>query len=432
MTDSIAVFPPGFRVTDQNGLPVAGAQISFFLAGTTTPLTVYSDAGFVVPVGPIVACDAYGAPSASGGDIVVYTGTAPYKVQILTSGGALVPGLSFDNVRAAINTSTFGLSATVVWPVVPVTTTGSWSASDLGKDQSGNPTGGQIIRTLPTSASAGNGAYVWIKHDGTANSFLIASQGTDLIHMRGDLGSRQTLTLWEKGDAALFICDSVDWHAHFAPPIHRGKQWIIQARQNTVPISPNSGQAWIITGSPSGAWSAFAADDVVTSDGNGGWIRSRPSTDIGWIAYVAGESLFYRYIASGWRSELATTTTAGTLTAAAAADQAAATSTTAAVTPAVQQLHKSALKAWVRFVGASGAISASYNVASVTRTSAGTYTITFITAMADNNFGAVAGGTSQVALSVTGTSVSSFTITTSNLTYSLTDFTGVYIAVFGN
>lgn len=40
------------------------------------------------------------------------------------------------------------------------------------------------------------------------------------------------------------------------------------------------------------------------------------------------------------------------------------------------------LKAWVRFNGSTGAIDAQFNVASVVRTLAGTYTVTFTQAMA--------------------------------------------------
>ena len=43
-------------------------------------------------------------------------------------------------------------------------------------------------------------------------------------------------------------------------------------------------------------------------------------------------------------------------------------------------------KAWVCFVGSSGAINASFNVSSVTRNSGGNYTITFTTAMPDAYF----------------------------------------------
>jgi len=43
-------------------------------------------------------------------------------------------------------------------------------------------------------------------------------------------------------------------------------------------------------------------------------------------------------------------------------------------------------KAWVKFVGSTGAISSSFNVSSVTRGSTGHYTINFTTALADGNY----------------------------------------------
>jgi hypothetical protein len=42
--------------------------------------------------------------------------------------------------------------------------------------------------------------------------------------------------------------------------------------------------------------------------------------------------------------------------------------------------------AWVKFVGATGAISASYNVSSITRVTTGQYTVTFASALADANY----------------------------------------------
>lgn len=49
-------------------------------------------------------------------------------------------------------------------------------------------------------------------------------------------------------------------------------------------------------------------------------------------------------------------------------------------------------KAWVSFVGTSGAIIGSFNVSSVTRSSAGTYTINIISALATTNYAVVVGG----------------------------------------
>ena len=46
--------------------------------------------------------------------------------------------------------------------------------------------------------------------------------------------------------------------------------------------------------------------------------------------------------------------------------------------------------AWARFVGSTATISSSYNVSSITRSSAGNYLVNFTTALADTNY-AVAG-----------------------------------------
>jgi hypothetical protein len=72
--------------------------------------------------------------------------------------------------------------------------------------------------------------------------------------------------------------------------------------------------------------------------------------------------------------------------AAAKSDQQAGTSAILPVTPSQQQSHDSAAKAWVTFTSTTGAILASSNVASVSRTSAGLYVVTFTTAFASANY----------------------------------------------
>lgn len=76
----------------------------------------------------------------------------------------------------------------------------------------------------------------------------------------------------------------------------------------------------------------------------------------------------------------AITTTGTCAIAATKSDQQTGTSTTAVVTPSQAQSHDSGVKAWVTFAGATGVINSSYNVASVTRVSAGLYTIVWTTA----------------------------------------------------
>jgi hypothetical protein len=75
------------------------------------------------------------------------------------------------------------------------------------------------------------------------------------------------------------------------------------------------------------------------------------------------------------------------VTAATKAEQETGSSTTVAVTPGRQHNHDSAVKAWVRFTGSTGAITGTaYNVSSVSRSAAGTYVINFTTAFANTNY----------------------------------------------
>ncbi len=75
-----------------------------------------------------------------------------------------------------------------------------------------------------------------------------------------------------------------------------------------------------------------------------------------------------------------------TVTAATKSDQTTGTSVTHPVVPNTQQNHASACKAWVMFTGSTGAIVASYNVASVTRNSTGDYTVNFTTNFTSANY----------------------------------------------
>ncbi len=49
--DSIAVFSVLDRVTNSDGTPVSEGTVEFYLAGTSTPLTVYSDYGLTSSLG---------------------------------------------------------------------------------------------------------------------------------------------------------------------------------------------------------------------------------------------------------------------------------------------------------------------------------------------------------------------------------------------
>lgn len=53
--------PPNVRATDSNANPLSSATWSFYLTGTLTPATVYSNPGLTTPLGAVVTSDAGGA-----------------------------------------------------------------------------------------------------------------------------------------------------------------------------------------------------------------------------------------------------------------------------------------------------------------------------------------------------------------------------------
>jgi hypothetical protein len=96
-------------------------------------------------------------------------------------------------------------------------------------------------------------------------------------------------------------------------------------------------------------------------------------------------------------------------------------------------------KAWVLFAGASGTITNSFNVSSVTRGGTGSYTVNFTTAMANANYCSVASAGNGSGAAVANTDLPISTPTTSTLTLATTnnsnaqaDFAYTQVVVFGN
>lgn len=100
MVASVAVFSPGFRVTDTNDEPINGATIEFYGAGTSTPKTVYTDKDLTVALGTTVTTDAGGYPSTGGNKTLIYTGISPYKIIVKDADGVAL--YTHDNVQGAV------------------------------------------------------------------------------------------------------------------------------------------------------------------------------------------------------------------------------------------------------------------------------------------------------------------------------------------
>lgn len=100
MLDSVAIFDPGFRVTDANGDPVSGAKLKFYNAGTSTPKEVFANDALSTSLGSTVTCDSGGYPTSDGSTkTMVYVGTADYKLVITTSADVTIA--THDNPQGA-------------------------------------------------------------------------------------------------------------------------------------------------------------------------------------------------------------------------------------------------------------------------------------------------------------------------------------------
>lgn len=77
------------RAYDANGDPVSGAELLVHLAGTTTPVTIYSDRALTTPVSP--------SSNAAGAFAACHVAPGVYKIDIVASGSSL-PGFPVDDV----------------------------------------------------------------------------------------------------------------------------------------------------------------------------------------------------------------------------------------------------------------------------------------------------------------------------------------------
>lgn len=179
MTDSVQVFPPGFRVTDANDDPVSGAVIYFYDAGTSTSKTVYSDSGLSTAIGTSVTCDSSGVPSSGGNPVLVYVGTAAYKVVIKTSTGVTLQTL--DNVKGAVTASSG--SAVVQYSIdATSSSTITLTSADYGHIKECDITSASITATLPLASTCANQIFGIIrKGTVSGNTLTLAASGSDTV-----------------------------------------------------------------------------------------------------------------------------------------------------------------------------------------------------------------------------------------------------------
>lgn len=438
MADSIAVFSPGFRLTDSDtGAPISGAVIRFFDAGTTTPRTVYADQDLLTALGTSVTTDSLGYPTSSGTTkTIVYVDTASYKVTVEDSDAVVLA--THDNVKGALDTTGFGGSGAVTasFPVVTKSLDYSVVAGDQNKLIAVNCSSGDVTLTLPSAVTVGNGWAVRVQHAGSANQALLATVSSQTIS-EGAKSFGTSFALALDGEELLIISDGGNWRVteHTNPHVKVGSLIMpIIDRVSAAPGTPVQGGLYLV----SSAYSTFSTGDIIQYTG-ASYIAFTPYTDCGWTVWVADEDLYYHFRGTAWLAESASDTMRGTIEIAVQSEMETATDTVRAVPPGRQQFHPSACKCWGKFNG-SGTVSldASYNTTSLTDNGTGKYTIAIATDMSSANYAAladgnVAGASGALAVNAHTLAAGSFQIFSSdNNTDTDTDANVVGYATFGD
>ena len=303
--DSLPVLSILDRVTDADGLPVPGAVLYFYEAGTTTPLTVYSDAELTVSLGTSVTCDSGGYPTSDGSTAVsIFVGTTDWKLIVKDSDDATIPSLTRDNMPGADPTVTASDIALPETPVVSRTSTYTILTTDQGKLINADPTGGSFAITLPSAVTVGDGWRVGVRHNGasTSNVVTVRTAGGQTIGAPGQT-TATALSMTGLGQTYWFVSDGAGWSIDSDAPalMGGGLPWFAVADRLTAPpSSPVGGARYIINGTPTGAWStlSFAEDDIAESDGNGSWFKYTPSD--GWKAWIVDEDVVSVFVNTAW------------------------------------------------------------------------------------------------------------------------------------
>lgn len=306
MPDSGFVLPPAFRVVTDAIAAVNGGSIEFYAAGTSTPLTVYSNSGLSSSLGSTVYLDSGGHPVASQGSstkVVIYTGAALVKLIVKDGSGTTLA--TYDNVKCTEDTSGLdGGAGSGIRGVRSKTANYTVISTDNGYWLDCDPTSGSFTVTLPdaTATGIGDGFSIGIRHAGTttSNPVLFKTSADQTIAMDGATATGNGLV--GGGEALWLVCNGAGWRviSHLAPRMTWQAMIQVTDRLTAPPTSPTVGNFYIINGTPTGEWASYAQHDLVQANGQGGWIKHTPPTNCGWWAYIRDEQLLTQFRASAW------------------------------------------------------------------------------------------------------------------------------------
>lgn len=472
MSKAIRFFHRGNTMFDGSNI-AASYKLFQYIAGTTTKANTYTDAS---------------------------KGTSNSNPMTLNSSGRLDQDVYIDqSMKFVLATSAAGDPPTSsVWTIdnalsleqlwTTATKTGNYQSVEADRDKviRADATSGTLTVTLIAAATAGDGFMLAIKKiDSSGNAVILDANGSETID--GNL----TISLNNQNEVALIVSNGTSWNIINSAAVqsatfvadnatNTGVTNVITVQHTTSGVpGAGIGSGVLFNGesadeSPSNFGElAFVADDVTAgSEDTYLLVQTRAAgaslanaykfkrTGVGNALFTQGNSAERTYTLpnadmaftySGGKASFA-----GTLTGdrtytlpdndftfvqpATKAEMETATSTTTAVSPGRTQNHPGVCKMWaaISVSGGTPSLDGSYNVASITDTSAGNVTVTFTTSFSSAVYCAIAsavtaGGAGQEASVKSGQASGSLVVRTfATATGADTDNINLVVAAFGD
>ena len=286
---------PRQRAEDDSGNPISGAKLYFFDVGTTNPRTVYQDYNLTTAHGVFVQADANGVFDP------IYPPNGDYDVLMTDGSDAGNDYTAETTIRAKISTkgpvdlSSFQTNmAKSETPAITKATDYTVVEADRGKAIDVNPNSATVTITLESSAVAGDGSEITIKHNGNSNAVILSTVNGELI----DGHARYVLV---RPDSSVTLrADGANWKIKSETIPNAAILHSVANRNLTSPpTSPTDGSKYIISDSSLvGQWASYSSGDLVIYAGSGVYqlIVKLP----GDRAYIVSENMDTRWTGSAW------------------------------------------------------------------------------------------------------------------------------------
>lgn len=209
---TILSFLSGRQITNDSGVPQAGAKLYHYRENTTTLLTVWqNDIATVTHTNPVV-CDAGGFVP-----LIYVDDTFDWKVVVKTSSDVTLK--PYDELPKAASATAAATYSFAKFPWAQVSAASSpiaLTAADAGKAYEADTTGGNVEFDLPAAGSVANGTGFIFKKTAAANSMIIDPNGAETID---DVST--SLTITAKDEIVGILSNVAEWYIvdQYAPII---------------------------------------------------------------------------------------------------------------------------------------------------------------------------------------------------------------------